>query len=81
VLAFWVSFLSKQKTNVSHVHERIVTVYSKLQLWLKGQLFLMIYVGMLVFIGLYVLELFGISIDQKRLLAIMAGVTEIIPYL
>lgn len=81
VLSFWVSFLSKQKTDVSHVHERIVTVYSKLQLWLKGQLFLMLYVWLLVFVWLYVLELFGVSIEQKWLLAIMAGVTEIIPYL
>ncbi len=81
VLRFIVKSFSRRKSDVAHVHERVVTIYSKLQLWLKGQLFLMIYVGLLAYVGFWILYAFGIDIDKKELLAVMAGVTEIIPYL
>ena len=63
------------------VDERVVTMYSKLQLWLKGQLFLMLYVGGVAYIGFWIISAFGLDIERKELLALMAAVTEIIPYI
>jgi predicted PurR-regulated permease PerM len=76
-----VKSLSKNKGDVAYVHERVIAVYSKLQLRLKGQLFLMLYVGLLAYTGFWILHGFGIEIEKKELLALMAGVTEIVPYL
>lgn len=81
VLRFMVKSLSKNKGDVAYVHERVIAVYSKLQLRLKGQLFLMLYVGLLAYTGFWILHGFGIEIEKKELLALMAGVTEIVPYL
>ncbi len=62
-----------------HLHEEIARVTIKIQdkigLWLRGQLILMLIIGILTFIGLK-----SIGIPYALVLAMVAGITEIIPY-
>lgn len=82
-------YLSVQKKGVQHVltaiipHEHrdyILSLWErsqrKLGRWLQGQLFLGIIVGVLVYIGLSLL-----NIKFALLLAILAGILEIFPYI
>lgn len=47
--------------------------------YIRGQLFLGLVVGVCAGIGLFVLRLFGFKVDFILILAIIAGVTELIP--
>jgi len=58
-----------------YVHGLTARMQRKVGQWLIGQLVLMLFVGVLAYIGLLV---FGV--DYALLLAVIAGVTEIIPY-
>lgn len=51
----------------------------KVGAWVRGQLLLGFAVGVATYIGLWVLYLFGIDIPYKETLAIIAGLTELIP--
>lgn len=52
----------------------VMEIEQKLQWWVQGQLILMVFIGVLVFIGLTILR-----IDYALSLAILAGLLEIIP--
>lgn len=82
-------YISVQKKGVQRVLTAIVPIHyrdhlldlweraqKKLGKWLQGQLFLGIIVGVLVYIGLYFL-----NIKFAILLAILAGILEIFPYI
>lgn len=82
-------YLSVQKRGVQHAltaivphqhRDYILSLWErsqrKLGRWLQGQLFLGIIVGVLVYIGLYFLD-----IKFALLLAILAGILEIFPYI
>jgi len=56
-------------------------VMSTLQEWLKSQFILCLTIFVLTYTGLWILELFGVSVEEKAVLAVIAGSTEIIPYL
>jgi len=62
-----------------HLHDEIARVTVKIQerigLWLRGQLILMVVIGVLTFIGLK-----AIGVPYALVLAMVAGITEIIPY-
>ena len=60
---------------------RIDLAYSWITTRLKSQLFLFLFIWIMSYIWLRVLELFGISVPQKWTLAILAGLFEIIPYI
>ena len=60
---------------------RIDLAYSWITTRLKSQLFLCLFIWIMSYIWLRVLELFGISVPQKWTLAILAGLFEIIPYI
>lgn len=90
VLAIIISFyLSVQKRGVQRIlssispfnhRDYIMDIWEraqkKLGRWLQGQLFLGVIVGVLVYVGLYFLD-----IKYALLLAILAGVLEIFPYI
>ncbi|MFZ5559264.1 MAG: AI-2E family transporter [Patescibacteria group bacterium] len=90
ILALIISFyLSVQKRGVQRIlgsispfnhRDYILDLWEraqkKLGRWLQGQLFLGIIVGVLVYIGLYFLK-----IKYALLLAIIAGILEIFPYI
>ncbi|MCX6823214.1 MAG: AI-2E family transporter [candidate division SR1 bacterium] len=60
---------------------KLERIYKKLGIWLKSQLLLCIFIGVAVLLGLRILSLFGMSIPQKGSLALIAGITEMIPYI
>jgi len=49
--------------------------------WVRGQFLLCLSIGVITYIGLFILQWFGIDIQYKETLAVVAGVTEIIPFL
>jgi predicted PurR-regulated permease PerM len=90
LIALVVSFyLSVQKRGVQHIvssfvpsqhRDYVLSLWQrsqrKLGRWLQGQLFLGVIVGVLVYIGLYLL-----NVKFALLLAVLAGVLEIFPYI
>jgi predicted PurR-regulated permease PerM len=71
------SFFTKiaPKPYQSYIHDLIPRLQSKLGLWLRGQVLLCVIIFVLVFIGLSL-----IGVKYAFLLALLAGVLEIIPY-
>lgn len=49
--------------------------------WVRGQLLLCLSIGIVTYIGLYILEFFGMHLEYKETLAVLAGVMEFIPYI
>ena len=90
MIALVISFyLSVQKKGVQHVLISIIPYnhrdyaidlwersQRKLGRWLQGQLFLGIVIGVLVYVGLYFLD-----VRFALLLAVLAGILEIFPYI
>ena len=60
---------------------RIDSAYSGITTWLKSQLFLCVFIWIMSYLWLRILEIFGISIPQKWTLAILAWLFEIVPYI
>ncbi len=58
-----------------YVIDAVQRIQRKLGMWLRGQLVLMLVVGVLTFIGLTLL-----GVNFAVVLAVVAGITEIIPY-
>lgn len=54
-------------------------VQFKVGAWVRGQLLLGLAVGLATYLGLWILYIFGIDIPYKETLAIIAGLTELIP--
>ena len=66
---------------VKHSQERIEEVYGDVASRLKYQLLLCAFIGVASYIGLRFLSLIGFDLPQKGVLALLAGLFEIIPYL
>lgn len=49
--------------------------------WLRGQALVGLSITIMVYVGLWVLEIFGISFDNKANLAIVAGMMTFLPYI
>ena len=77
-IKYWLKYIFRHYTNVL---PRIDAAYSGITTWLKSQLFLCFFIGIMSYLWLRALELFGISVPQKWTLAILAWLFEIIPYL
>jgi predicted PurR-regulated permease PerM len=60
---------------------KLERIYKKLGIWLKSQLLLCIFIWGMVLLALWILSLFGMNIPQKWSLALIAGITELIPYI
>lgn len=60
---------------------KIHKLYKKLGFWLKSQMLLCVYIGIMVRIMLWLLSLFWMDIPNKWSLALISGLTEFIPYL
>ena len=61
--------------------EKIDHVYGGIASRLRSQLLLCLFIGVFTYFGLRVLHRCGIPIPQKEVLALLAGLFEIIPYL
>lgn len=77
-IKYGLKYIFRHYTNVL---PRIDLAYSWITTWLKSQLFLCLFIWIMSYLWLRVLELFGISIPQKWTLAILAWLFEIIPYI
>jgi predicted PurR-regulated permease PerM len=60
---------------------KLERIYKKLGIWLKSQFFLCLFIGGGVLLALWILSLFHMNIPQKGSLALIAGITELIPYI
>ncbi|MFZ2150732.1 MAG: AI-2E family transporter [Candidatus Absconditicoccaceae bacterium] len=60
---------------------RLEKIYKQLGIWLKSQLLLCVFIGVTVYAALWILSLFGMDLPSKGSLAMIAGLTEFIPYL
>ena len=77
-IKYGLKYIFRHYTNVL---PRIDAAYSGITTWLKSQLFLCVFIWIMSYLWLWVLEIFDISIPQKWTLAILAWLFEIIPYL
>lgn len=63
------------------VYMKLERIYKKLGIWLKSQFLLCIFIGVTMYVSLWILSFFGIDLPQKWALAGIAAMTEFIPYI
>jgi len=61
--------------------KKLAKLYLQLGAWLKWQLLLCVFIWVSTYVGLWSISLLGINIPDKFILAVIAGITEFIPYL
>ncbi|MBI5466496.1 MAG: AI-2E family transporter [Candidatus Kerfeldbacteria bacterium] len=65
-----------------YVWDLMSRIQRKLGLWLRGQLLLMLVVGVMTYIGLAILKAFNlVQMDYILVLALWAALTEVVPYI
>lgn len=62
------------------VYAKLDRIYQRLGHWLKGQLLLCIYIGIIVAVVLQVIGWLGLDLPNKWSLALISWLTEFIPY-
>lgn len=62
------------------IYMRLEKTYKKLGIWLKSQLLLCLFIWWMMLLSLWILSLFGLDVPQKFSLALIAWLTELIPY-
>lgn len=63
-----------------YIREKSKAVKEKMGYWLRGQIVLCIVVGLLVYIGFFIIGLFTHKVEYAATIAMVAGLTELIPY-
>lgn len=63
------------------VYMKLERIYKKLGIRLKSQFLLCIFIGIMMYIALWILSFFGIDLPQRGALAGIAAMTELIPYI
>lgn len=81
VVRFFVHHTSSTVTYTQFMSERVDLFYKKMWTWLKTQLWLCVYIFVVVYLSLLVLWWFGMPLPNIFSLALMAWFTEFIPYL
>jgi len=75
------TFIAETTSRPKHTYVTLQKISIKLWLWLEGQLLLCLIIGLTVAIGLWIVSWFGIDLPNKFSLALIAWLTEFIPYL
>ncbi|MDR0651020.1 MAG: hypothetical protein LBG59_06600 [Candidatus Peribacteria bacterium] len=75
---YGITFLFRR---IKQSKEKIDEVYTGIATRLKSQLLLCVFIGITSYVGLRILDWIGFVIPQKGVLALLAGIFEIIPYL
>ncbi len=57
----------------------LVEIESKLGMWLRGQIILMFAVGLLTYVGLYIIQLFVGDVPYLESIALISGLLEVVP--
>ncbi|MCX6824125.1 MAG: AI-2E family transporter [candidate division SR1 bacterium] len=63
------------------IYMKLERIYKKLGIRLQSQLFLCIFIGVTMYLSLWIISLFGIDLPQKGALAGISAMTEFIPYI
>lgn len=66
--------------HAAYIQEKSSKIKEKLGFWLRGQIVLCIVVGVLVYIGFFIIGLFTTNVEYAVTIALVAGFTELIPY-
>lgn len=64
-----------------YVYIKLEKIYKQLWIWLKSRLLLSLYMAVALYVSLWILELFGMSIPNKLSLALILGLFDIVPYI
>ncbi|HCY20760.1 TPA: hypothetical protein DIC40_02715 [Patescibacteria group bacterium] len=64
-----------------YIYIKLEKIYKKLGIWLKSRLLLSLYMAIALYVSLWILELFGISIPNKVSVSLIFGLLDIIPYI
>lgn len=64
-----------------YIYIKLEKIYKKLGIWLKSRLLLSLYMAVALYLSLWALELFGMSIPNKVSLALILGLLDIVPYI
>lgn len=75
------TFIAQLTNRPKHTYITLKKISLRLWLWLEGQLLLCLIIGVMVGIGLLIISWFGIDLPNKFSLALIAWLTEFIPYL
>ena len=67
--------------NQTYILNLVNRMQKKIGLWLRGQLILSLVIFIFTYTGFWIMALFGINMKYKLILAIIAGITEFVPYL
>ncbi len=76
-----IRFLARISGRAKYTELKLLKLNRKLGFWLEGQLILCLAIGIIVWLWLVILWAFGIDLPNKFTLALIAGLTEFIPYL
>lgn len=63
-----------------YIKQKSDAIKEKMGYWLRGQIVLCIVVGLLVYIGFFIIGLFTKNVEYAATIALVAGFTELIPY-
>jgi len=75
-----IHFLARMSGRMEYTELKLKKLYRKLWFWLQWQLLLCVIIAILVGVWLTILSRLGIDIPNKFTLALIAGLTEFIPY-
>ena len=75
------TFIAQLTNRPKHTYITLKKISMKLWLWLEGPLLVCLIIGVMVGIGLRIISWFGIDLPNKFSLALIAWLTEFIPYL
>lgn len=75
-----IHFISRVSWDVTYTELKLKKLYSKLWFWLQWQLLLCVIIALMVWLWLTILGRFGIAIPNKFTLALIAWLTEFVPY-
>ncbi len=78
---WFISFILRLSGDSYVARKKIDLLYQKLWFWLRTQILLWVYIGITMWIALFVLSMFWFDIMNKWSLATISALTELIPYL
>jgi predicted PurR-regulated permease PerM len=77
-----INLISKRAgSNKQLIDIKITKIYTKLWYRLKTQFMLCLYIGIIVYIALWILDILGFVVPDKWSLALISWITEFIPYI
>jgi len=75
----FISSLGGEK-KYKYIYIKLEKIYKQLGIWLKSRLLLSLFMATTLYVSLWILELFGMSIPNKLSLALILWLLDIVPY-